>query len=149
MHTERAIPASARNFTIALGLLVVAPLALTLLGCETRSRYPTAHLAGTVSIGGERVAEGKLVLLPLDPAHGPSVGADIASGHYDCPRAPAGHVRVQVYANRPTGRVLTVMGAELPEVVSLVPESARDGLKIEVTGDNLRQDISLPLVADE
>ena len=149
MHIERTQRASARNFTIDLGLLVVTPLAVTLLGCETRSRYPTAHLAGTVSIGGEPVPQGKLVLLPLDPAHGPSVGADIASGLYDCPRAPTGNVRVQVHANRPTGKVLSVMGAQLPEVVSMVPESARDGLEIEVTGDNLRQDISLPVVADE
>ena len=139
MRIEPALPASGQNRTIALGLLLA-----TLLGCEVRSRYPTAHLAGMVSIGGEPVPEGKLVLLPLDSAHGPAVGAEIVNGRYDCPRAPLGNVRAQVSDNRRTGKTLNVMGAQLPEVVSIVPESARDGVKINVTGSNPQQDIALP-----
>ncbi len=147
MPIERTIPvAAAVHRSAKAGLLALAMAALP--GCEARSRYETAHLAGAVSIDGDWVPHGKLVLLPLGSGQGPALGATITDGHYDFPRAPLGKSLVQIYANRPTGKVEKVMGAEIAEVVDTVPEKYRQGIEIEVFGDNLRQDFALESWSD-
>ena len=40
------------------------------------------------------------------------------------------------------------MGAQLPEVVDIVPEKYRDGIEIEVFGDDLAQDFALESTID-
>ncbi len=123
----------------------LVPLALWVLmpGCGPATTYPTAHLAGAVTISGQPVGEGKIVFLPLEAAHGPSVGSNIINGRYDCRTAPRGRLLVQVYAVRPTGKKLQVMGSKIPELINIVPQEHRDGIEVPVDGDNLRFDFAL------
>jgi len=119
--------------------LLVAALA----GCGARPTHPTAHLAGRVSIQGQPVPQGKLVLLPLEPGHGPGVGVPIIAGNYDCPGAPTGKVLAQVYAVRATGKMIEAMGSTHPELINTVPDKDRNGREINVSGDNSQLDFLL------
>ena len=114
-----------------------------LLGCASKPTVPGAHLAGTVSIDGRAVEDGSIVFTPIGAAHGRTVGTKISSGRYDCPYVPLGESLVQIYALRPTGKMIEVMGSMKPEMQDLVPKKYRDGSKIEVQGDNLNQDFAL------
>jgi hypothetical protein len=124
--------------------LLGASLAIVaLLGCSSKPTYPGAHLAGTVSIDGQPVQEGSIVFTPTGAAQGRTVGTKISAGRYDCPYVPLGESLVQIYALRPTGKMIEVMGSMKPEMQDLVPRKDRDGSKIEVQGNNLNQDFAL------
>lgn len=121
------------------GWLVVFSLA----GCNSQPSIPGAHLAGAVSIDGEPVKEGTIAFTPSGSARGRAVGAPIVAGRYDCSYVPMGGSLVQIYALRPTGKMVEAMGSQVPEMRDIVPEKDRDGIKIEVSGDNLNQDFTL------
>ena len=114
-----------------------------LLGCSDKPSYPGAHLAGAVTIDGQPIKEGSITFAPTGSTRGPSVGAKINAGRYDCPHVPIGELRMQIHASRPTGKMIEVMGTTTAEVEDLVPKKDRDGIKIEITGDNLNQDFGL------
>jgi hypothetical protein len=116
---------------------------LSSLGCHSKPAYPGAHLAGAVSVDSQPVQEGTIAFTPTGSAHGKAVGAKISAGKYDCPYVPMGESLVQIYALRPTGKTIEVMGSKVPEMEDLVPKKDRDGIKIEVSGDNLNQDFAL------
>ena len=136
---------SAPQFTSARSQkLLGASLAIVLLlGCASKPTVPGAHLAGTVSINGQPVEDGSIVFTPIGAARGRTVGTKISSGRYDCPYVPLGESLVQIYALRPTGKMVEVMGSMKPEMQDLVPRKDRDGSKIEVQADNLNQDFAL------
>jgi hypothetical protein len=122
--------------------IVLLPIVVT-LGCGSKPEYPGAHLAGAVSIDDEPVQDGSIVFTPTGGAHGQTVGAKIVAGRYDCPYVPLGESLVQIYALRPTGKMVEVMGSMKPEMQDLVPPKDRDGIQIKVQDDNLNKDFSL------
>jgi hypothetical protein len=129
---------------ITLRLLTAGCLAVVLLsGCNSQPSFPGARLAGTVSIDGEAVQNGTIAFTPSGSARGRAVGVPILAGRYDCPYVPMGESLVQIYALRPTGKMMEAMGSQIPEMQDIVPEKDRDGIKIEINGDNLNQDFAL------
>jgi hypothetical protein len=124
-------------------LILLLLAAVTLLGCGTKPSYPGAHLAGSVSVDGSPIQDGSIAFTPIGATKGPSVGAKIEAGRYDCPHVPLGELLMQINASRVTGKTKQVMGREIPEVIDLVPKKDRNGIKIEVQGDNLNQDVAL------
>jgi hypothetical protein len=112
-------------------------------GCGSKPEFPGAHLAGAVTIDGQPVQDGSIVFTPTGGAHGQTVGATITAGRYDCPYVPLGDSLVQIYALRPTGKTVEVMGSMKPEMQDLVPVKDRDGIKFKVEGENLNQDFAL------
>jgi hypothetical protein len=132
-----------QHASISLKKLCASLTIVAILGCGAKPAYPGAHLAGTVSIDGQSVQEGTIAFTPTGAAHGQAVGARISAGRYDCPYVPMGESLVQIYALRPTGKMVEVMGSMKPEMQDLVPRKDRDGIKIEVQGDNLSQDFAL------
>jgi hypothetical protein len=125
-------------------IMIISCLATAALwGCHSQRKYPGAHLAGSVSIDGQPVEDGSIAFTPSGSAKGPAVGAKITAGHYDCPYVPLGDSLVQIYALRPTGKMIEVMGSMRPEMEDLVPKKDRDGIKIEISGDNLNQNFAL------
>jgi len=118
-------------------------IAMLLAGCGKQHKYPTAHLAGNVSIDGQPIESGKIVFLPRGDTAGPTVGAEIRSGHYDCREVPRGALVVQILAVRPSGKTIDAMGKSFPELINIVPPPARAGLEIAVDGDNLGLDFPL------
>jgi hypothetical protein len=141
----KPLASPARRVTFAKSkMFVLCSLAtIAIFGCGTEPSYPNAHLAGAVSVDGHPIQEGSIAFTPIGSTKGPAVGSKITAGRYDCPHVPLGELLMQIYASRSTGKTIEVMGTTLPEVQDLVPEKDRDGIKIEVTGDNLNQDIAL------
>jgi hypothetical protein len=144
MGTKPGIDRGRRIAFIESKMLVMSWLAVVaLLGCSTKPSYPGAHLAGAVSINGQPVQEGSIAFTPTGSTRGPAVGAKINAGRYDCPHVPIGELLMQIYASRSTGKMIEVMGTTTTEVEDLVPKKDRNGIKIEVTGDNLNLDFAL------
>lgn len=114
-----------------------------LVGCAQKPEFPGAHLAGEVTIDGQPVDEGSIVFTPTGGARGQTVGAKINAGRFDCPYVPLGDSLVQIYALRPTGKMVEVMGSMKPEMKDLVPPKFRDGVTITVKSDKLNQDFDL------
>lgn len=74
-------------------------LACGLAGCQqARPLPPSVGLAGAVTQGGEPLADGQLMLYPLDKPGAAPVGVDIKDGRYDAPVVPKGKYRVVLSA---------------------------------------------------
>jgi hypothetical protein len=136
-HSVQFLSTSSKLF-LSILLIVTA-----LVGCESKPAVPGAHLAGAVTIAGQAVEEGSIVFTPVGGARGRAVGVKVNAGHYDCPYVPLGQSLVQIYALRPTGKMVEVMGTMKPEMEDLVPKKYRDGITIDIQGDNTKQDFSL------
>lgn len=115
------------------------------LGCneEGAGSKPTAHLAGSVLIGGEPIpsdADGTIVFQPSGgggQAHPAS--ADIKGGRYECTSVPVGDVTAYFNIGRFTGRMIREDGGTpFPEREQLAPEEAQQGIKIQVATDGER-----------
>ena len=144
MGINPAIDRRRRSKFAKLKIMIISCLITAALwGCNSQRKYPGAHLAGSVSIDGQPVEDGSIAFTPSGSAKGPAVGAKISAGRYDCPYVPMGDSLVQIYALRPTGKMIEVMGSMRPEMEDLVPKKDRDGIKIEVLGNNLNQDFAL------
>ena len=144
MQTDRVTDRACQLISARSKKLLGASLAIVLLlGCASKPTVPGAHLAGTVSIDGQAVEDGSIVFTPIGAVRGRTVGTKISSGRYDCPYVPLGESLVQIYALRPTGKMVEVMGSMKPEMQDLVPKKYRDGSKIDIQGDNSKQDFSL------
>jgi hypothetical protein len=116
-------------------------LALT-AGCATGPR--TYKVAGTVSCDGEPVAEGDLLLFPLDKSTGP-VAARIRDGRFEC-RAREGDHRVEISMSKiiPGSKVRGAGGEPVAE--EYLPEryNAKSTLTLEVAaGDDNHCDFPL------
>jgi hypothetical protein len=119
---------------------------LLLAGCgEKKDDYPSARLEGTVKIDGKPLAEGLIMLMPMDAGRGGGVKATIKDGHYAIAKAPRGNVLVTFGATRATGRMVTspVSSTPLPEQINLIPAQYRSGIATQVQGDKTDQDFDL------
>jgi hypothetical protein len=119
-------------------------------GCGPRARTePVARLEGTVTIAGKPLpadADGSIVFAPTAQGQAPPVQAKLAAGSYKADRVPQGQVTVMFHIMRSTGKMLKTSPDDIhptPERIDLVPPASRDGVKIEVKGDNLQQNFDL------
>jgi hypothetical protein len=118
---------------------------VTLLGgCSSgKPTYPAAKLEGKVTLDGKPIAQGNVQFVPQDVSHVPVTTAPIVDGKYVAEAVPRGKLRVMLTATMETGKMIKEYSTPRPEVISLIPEKYRDGIPIEVTGDNPNQDFSL------
>lgn len=126
--------------------LVLATLTVAAVGCGQKTPdYPSARLEGTVKIDGKPLAEGLIMLLPVDTGCGSGVKATIKDGQYAIAKAPRGNVLVTFGAMRATGRMVTspLSSKPLPEQINLIPAQYRSGIAIQVQGDKNDQDFDL------
>jgi hypothetical protein len=92
----------------ALGLIALSALAIALVcssGCsgDGLARGP---ITGQVTIGGQPLASGRILFMPVAPNKGPTVSAPIVAGEYTLSRKDgpvAGQNRVEVEANLDLG----------------------------------------------
>jgi hypothetical protein len=126
---------------------VVHVLAAMSVGCGKGARppaYPSARLAGMVTVDGQPVAKGVLQFLPPEGSPAAIIQAEIIDGRYTATAVPVGKIRVLFSGVKETGRVDTKSSSQpIPEVVNLIPERYRDGMDIQVTGDNDGQNFEL------
>jgi hypothetical protein len=129
---------------------VFLPLFVLLCGCGPASRSePVARLEGNVTVHGKPLpedAEGSLVFSPAKLGEAPPCQAKLVGGHYLADKVPRGQVTVAFLITRRTGKMLKTSPDDIhptPERINLVPEALRDGLHIEIQGDNAKQDFDL------
>lgn len=127
-------------FSSVLLLLVV----LTACG-EKGPDYPAVNLEGVVTVKGEPVPKGRITFTPQEAGRGPGTGGDIVDGKYIAQNVPVGKVLVQFQANKETGKIVKVAGADLPESLNIVPTENRSGVYIEVAAGDTKKDFALPM----
>jgi hypothetical protein len=120
---------------------------LALFGCGSSGGKPTAHLRGTVTIGGQSIptdAEASVTFKPTKSGQARSTSAIITNGMYDAPDVPLGPVTAYVSVQQATGREVTEnVSRPYKEYRSLVPSKYVDGIPLEVSGDSANQDFKL------
>jgi hypothetical protein len=116
-----------------------------LAGCDTGRRSDTAHVQGTLTIGGEPLpsdAQANVTFVPA--AKGRSAGAAVTDGKYDCPDAPLGNVKAIISVMRPTGKMITESdNRPYAEVGSIIANKYSSGVDVEITEDNTTLDFDL------
>jgi hypothetical protein len=127
---------------LLIGVLIVGS------GCgESHTGSGTAHLRGTVTIGGKFLpadVESNVTIRPTVSGQSRTVGVPVIGGKYDCPNAPMGAVKVYISIQQRTGKVIHQDdGSEYPELKSIASPEYGLGIKMDVTGDNLSQDFDL------
>ena len=89
-----------RSALCLAALLALAAAALASTGCGAGGLSRGA-VAGSVTIGGQPLAKGRILFLPLAPTSGPTVSAAIVDGQYRLSRREgpiAGRNRVEIEA---------------------------------------------------
>jgi hypothetical protein len=117
-------------------------------GCgESHTGPATAHLRGTVTIGGKFLpadVESNVTIRPTVSGQARTVGVPVIDGKYDCPNAPIGAVKVYISIQQRTGKVIhRDDGSDYPELKNIASPEYGLGIKMDVTGDNLSQDFDV------
>ena len=136
---------------MALRIVSLIAMVLTLSWCAGcgggSSSGNTAHLQGTVTIGGQSLPadiEASILFRPTQSGQGKTISVPVIDGRYDSPDTPTGAVKAFITIQQPTGRVFdNDRGAPIKESKSLVPEKYGAGLDLTVSGDNDAQNFEL------
>ena len=117
-------------------------------GCDRGPGYPAARLAGRVTVDDEAIAKGTMIFSPRQPGSGPVVTAKISAGDYVADAVPLGKINVEIIAMRETGKMQPLIpsepnGAQVAELENAIPEQYRNGIEINVTGDDPELDFDL------
>lgn len=111
-------------------LLACAVFGLLLAGCGP-SGPETFPVSGTVTWNGQPLPEGTILFAPADEKGVPDVG-QIVQGQYRL-RAKPGKKKVQIFAERETGKIDPVMGAVPRESYIPARYNSQTTLTAEVT----------------
>jgi hypothetical protein len=134
---------------VALRIVSLFALAMTLgwcVGCGGGSSSGnTAHLEGTVTIGGQPLPADAEGAITFRSDSGGAATAPITQGRYDSPATPKGAVKAYFTISKPTGKTYKSerTGADVAETISIVPASVSGGVDVEVSGDNSEQNFDL------
>jgi len=133
-------------------LVVTVCAALAAAGCGVSGpQQPVARLQGAVTINGQpypKDAEGTITFMPAaGGGQAPPTSAPLIDGRYQAEQVSKGKVTVLFTITRLTGRMVVEDnapgGTPFPERQNLVPVPCRQGIELEVKGDNSSQDFDL------
>jgi hypothetical protein len=130
---------------------VILVLLAAMAGCgPSGSSAPVARLAGTVTVNGKPLpadAEGTVTFMSIALNQAAPTQVRISGGSYKANAVPIGQVLVLFNITRLTGRLVTEKdaprGTPFLEREILVPVKCREGISLQVSGDNLQQDFDL------
>jgi len=108
---------------------------LLLNGCR-RNELPRLIIHGTVTCGGEKVAFGEVRFVPIEGTAGPATVARIIDGQYRVENrggVPLGKHRVEIFAQRPTGRKFSTPEEKTVEEAVEIGNPAYAGSKSPLT----------------
>jgi hypothetical protein len=116
-------------------------------GCGKKDSPPTAHLRGTVTIGGTPIppqAESRVTFRATTASQASPASAPILDGRFDVPAAPRGPVRAEFSIQLPIGEAALAPGMP-PEMQyrSLVPDERSGGILLDVARDDLNMTLDL------
>jgi hypothetical protein len=128
-------------------------MAVALAGCG-KPGPPRAPVQGNVTVGGQPLAAGRILFVPLPPAKGPAASARVVNGEYRLTRADgpvAGQNRVEIEADPDVGFAIDDEAAYARRGKPLPPHSIplefnrQSTLVAEVTPDQENTfDVAIP-----
>ena len=138
-------------FRCIVGLTVLPLVAVFLAGCggDAVGRAP---IVGQVSIGGQPLANGRIVFVPIAPNEGPAASAAIVNGRYELDQADGpvvGPNRVEIEADLGVALddevAIAKLGGRLPPQPIPPQYNRQSTLVFEVLDDETNQyDIAVP-----
>jgi len=121
-----------KNKLILIYFLCSALLVMSVTGCGVG--YKNTDLTGQVSVDGVPIDDGFLSMTPAEGSNGNGVRVPIRNGKYNARAVPVGQVRVSFTAVKKTGKKTKgMMGEEIDEQISLIPEAYNAGMTVNVT----------------
>jgi len=130
--------------TRPIALLLLLALNLVQSGCgPPTSPYPSARVAGEVTLDGQPIESGNISFIPQGRGQSRPAAADFQDGTYKVNDTPLGEVRVFITATKETGKMIPGSGEPVPEVINVIPPQYRQGIEIEIEGDNDALDFHL------
>lgn len=118
-------------------LCCFSAVALLLAGCgPAASPFPTARIGGVITLDGAPLATGNINFVPEGAGQARPTAVDFKNGTYAIDEAPLGKVRVFITSTQPTGKMIPGSSEPVPEVANVVPEAYRQGIVVEIAGDN-------------
>ena len=119
-------------------------LSVNAIGCgPEESPYPTANVSGKITLDGQPLASGSITFLPEGGEQARPTATDFSDGIYSLTDAPLGRVRVRIISTKETGKLIPGSSEMVPEVVDVVPQRYRQGIELEIAGDNDQLDFDL------
>jgi hypothetical protein len=102
-------------------------------GCQKPNAYT---LAGVVKVGDRVPDQGSILLEPVQG--GKTLGATLNQGAFQISNVPAGEAKVRFTVTKKTGTTrLAADGPTVDQYVSILPERYRDGIILNIVGDQL------------
>jgi hypothetical protein len=119
-------------------------LALPLAGCGPESSpFPTARVGGQITLDGAPLASGNISFVPEGAGQARPTAVDFTAGKYEIDEAPLGKVRVFITSTQPTGKMIPGSSEPIAEVANVVPEAYRQGIVVDIAGNNDKLDFAL------
>ena len=87
-----------------------------------------------VTFDDQPVEEGSVAIIPQ--GSGQTASANIVGGKYAIGNAPKGPVKVTVNVIVPTGEMDTSYSQPIPKKENRTPQKYKDGVAMEISGDN-------------
>ncbi len=134
---------------VAIRIVSFFALAITLGWCTgcggSSSSGNTAHLEGTVTIGGQPLPADAEGAITFRSTSGGAVTAQIENGRYDSPATPKGAAKAYFSISKPTGKTYRSerTGTDVAETINIVPANYSNGIDVEVSADKADQNFDL------
>jgi len=131
-----------------LSMIIAVVAIISLTGCSDGPDYPHARLAGRITVDEQVIPDGTMMFSPMQPGAGPIVNTKVVDGNYVAEAVPLGKIHVEILAIKESGKMVPLWphdpdGAKVKELVNVIPISYRNGIEIEVDGDNDSQNFAL------
>jgi hypothetical protein len=144
-HVKELLPTRFSYRGLVAIVLVCAFTAVA--GCNAGGSKGTAHLQGTVTIDGKPIpadATTNIMFRATTQGQAKSTSTQIVDGIYDAPDAPLGKVMVYIDIQQPTGKMKREgIGTPYAEYRDLIATKYDEGIPLEVTDDNSKQNFDL------
>jgi len=118
---------------VCLAVIMALPL-----GCGHRSNLSRKVIHGSVTCGGESVPRGFVRFVPIVGTSGPATAARIVDGQYRAENrggVPLGKHRVEITAQRPTGKKIEVSPGQFVEELADIGDKKYAGKQSPLTAE--------------
>lgn len=131
--------------TITVRALGISLMALAvIIGCgPPDSPYPSAKVSGAITLDGAPLESGNIMFIPEGSGQSRPTAVDFADGTYTLKDAPFGKVRVRIVSTKETGKMIPGSSQPEPEIIDVVPAKYRQGIEIDIAGNNDQLDFQL------